>query len=608
MPESVLRTSRASVATAFAAVVLMVIGTAWSMYVQANGEAWVRHTLSVQLALEAAKSHLALATVQDRNYLLTRDPKFAAAFENGIASAENDITRVAELTRDNPRQVASVQRLRAIVASRTAIARLAMTRSGVQHGLTPAEVLRLEQGPPSATDLRAQFATMAASEQRLLEERQARLRSDEFLTVAALIVLGAILLAAGYHILQAFAARVRELRRHEGALIEANQRLRQEGARREEVETQVRQLQKMESLGQLTGGIAHDFNNMLAIVMGSLEMARRKLGRGDQAAAEEAMHTATEGARAAAQLTRRLLAFSRNEALKPRLLDPNTFLAGMQDLLRRTLGESVRVDTELEADLPHVCVDPAQLESVIVNVAINARDAMPGGGKLCIRSEMALIEAGDPILAPGAYVSISLSDTGTGIPHEIIHRVFDPFFTTKGPGKGTGLGLAQVYGFARQSGGSVKIESEPGKGTKVMLYLPQHDGMAEEGEAPAATMPMAKESEIILMVEDNEQVREVSADQLGELGYTVIAAESAHDALAQLAVQPKVDLLLTDVIMPEVDGRTLSELVHARRPEVKVLFTTGYVADVELGPGAEVLHKPFTQEQLAQKVREVLDA
>ena len=383
---------------------------------------------------------------------------------------------------------------------------------------------------------------------------------------------------------------------------------------REAAEAQIRQMQKMETIGQLTGGIAHDFNNMLAVVIGSLELARRRIA--EPARALASIGGAEEGARRASQLVTRLLAFSRQQELQPRILDANALVSGMSDLLRRTLGESITIEIVL-ADGPWRCfADAMQIENAVLNLAVNARDAMPGGGTLTIETVNADLD--EPYtrrhvdVEPGQYVMISVADTGTGMPDSVIERAFDPFFTTKEIGKGTGLGLSQVYGFVKQSGGHVAISSATGVGTTIKLYLPRNVGaeIAAADTAIDAETPVARSAEIVLVVEDEPGVRRLSVDALRELGYTVVHAGDARQALDLIEVQPRIDLLFTDIVMPEMNGRALAEAARNLRPDLKIVFTTGYAPDVTLDKveaGVAVLPKPFTLSALATKVRDVLD-
>ena len=373
----------------------------------------------------------------------------------------------------------------------------------------------------------------------------------------------------------------------------------------------------MEAIGQLTGGIAHDFNNMMAVVIGAMNLLQRRLAQGNTDVTRY-VDAALDGATRAASLTQRLLAFSRQQSLSPEAIDANRMVADMSELLRRTLGEQVQVETVLAAGLWRTHADPIQLENVILNLSVNARDAMPNGGKLIIETANAHVDdafADEYQIPAGQYVLLAVTDTGSGMTPEVIAQAFDPFFTTKAVGAGTGLGLSQVFGFVRQSGGHVKLYSEIDFGTSVKVYLPRFYGEA----APAAPkrLPTAalrgQANEVILVVEDEERVRNYSIEALRELGYTVVSAPSGAQALRLIDDGGDFNLLFTDVVMPEMTGRKLAELAVARRPKLKVLFTTGYtrnaaVHNAALEYGTNFLPKPFGIDQLAAKVRSVLDS
>jgi PAS domain S-box-containing protein len=377
------------------------------------------------------------------------------------------------------------------------------------------------------------------------------------------------------------------------------------------------QQHKMEALGQLTGGVAHDFNNLLHVIRNSVGIVLRRLHDVDPTV-QKYLDMALQNADRASVVTQRLLAFSRQQPLDPRALDPNKLVAGMADLLRSALGERVALETVLASGLWAVSADANQLETSILNLAINARDAMPLTGKLTI--ETANVHLDDPYAAahvevrPGQYVMIAVSDTGTGMSKDVLEKAFDPFFTTKEPGHGTGLGLSQVFGFVKQSAGHVNIYSEPGSGTTVKIYLPRH--IAAAADLPKVLEqipPKSGGAETILVVEDEDDVRTFIADVLRELGYRVTAAADAHLALAELEKLGGVHLLFTDVGLPNgINGRQLADEVRRRWPDVKVLFTTGYARNAivhhgRLDPGVELIVKPFTQSSLATKIRKVLD-
>jgi signal transduction histidine kinase/ActR/RegA family two-component response regulator len=396
----------------------------------------------------------------------------------------------------------------------------------------------------------------------------------------------------------------------------ANAALVTEAEQRSLLAEQLRQSQKMEGVGQLAGGLAHDFNNMLMVIRGNIDLARRGLTKGGNP--ERNLEAATEGVERASSLTRRLLAFSRQQPLAPRPIDPNKMVSSMAELLRRTLGEAVQLETVLAGGLWRAHADATELESAILNLALNARDAMQTGGKLTIETSNAFLDddyAARQIGVPvGQYVLIAITDTGSGMPRDVVEHAFDPFFTTKPPGQGTGLGLSQVYGFVRQSGGHVKIYSELGHGTTVKIYLPRYYGEADiQIPAPrSADSAPVRRHETILFVEDDERVRRLTAETLAELGYRVLQADGAAEALRQLDSHAEVDLLFTDIVMPETDGRKLADEACKRRPSLKVLFTTGYTRNAivhggVLDPGVNLIVKPYSIEMLGRKLREILD-
>jgi PAS domain S-box-containing protein len=389
------------------------------------------------------------------------------------------------------------------------------------------------------------------------------------------------------------------------------------------VEAQLRQSQKMEAIGQLTGGIAHDFNNLLQVVIGSLEGLQRRFGNIEQlpqgADMKRFVEHALRGAERAANLTRRLLAFSRRQALDAKPTDVGKLVSGMSDLLRRTLGEAISIETVNAAELWRVSVDANQLESALLNLAVNARDAMPEGGKLTIETANGTLDeayvARFDGLEAGQYVMIAVSDSGTGMTKDVLERAMEPFFTTKEVGHGTGLGLSQVYGFVKQSGGHVRIYSEVGEGTTVKLFLPRLAGeVACDERADRGPVPASRIGETILVVEDDESVRTATSDMLRELGYRVVMAEDAASALRLVGERPEIRLLFTDVGLPGgMNGRQLADAVRARRPELPVLFTTGYARNAivhhgRLDPGINLLSKPFTYAELADKLSRMLAA
>ncbi len=387
-----------------------------------------------------------------------------------------------------------------------------------------------------------------------------------------------------------------------------------ENEARKKAEAQVRQMQKMEAVGQLTGGIAHDFNNTLAVIISGNELVKRRIGRGEDA--RKLIEGISEAAHRAAALTHRLLAFSRQLPLAPETVDANRLIGGMSDMLRRSLGETTQLEVVLAGGLWKTHADIAQLESSILNLAINARDAMSDGGRLTIETQNTHLDdeyaRANVDLSAGQYVLIALTDTGTGMPPDVVEKALDPFFTTKPVGKGTGLGLSQVYGFVKQSKGHLKLYSELGKGTTVKIYLPRLYGAVDEVPAPdRQALPLGTREEIILVVEDDARIREVAVEALRELGYSVVHASSAAAALKILRNRDDIGLMFTDIVMPEMNGRMLAEEAQKLHSKLRVLFTTGYTRNAVvhngvLDPGVNFLAKPYTLDQLARKVREVL--
>jgi PAS domain S-box-containing protein len=387
-----------------------------------------------------------------------------------------------------------------------------------------------------------------------------------------------------------------------------------------EVQEQLAASQKMEAVGQLSGGIAHDFNNLLMIVTGNLESAQRNLQKlgGEHFNLQRSINNAMRGAQRAAALTSRLLAFSRRQALDPKPLDVNRFLIGATDFLQRALGEMVQVEIVGSAGLWQIEVDANHLEAAIVNLAINARDAMPGGGKVTIEAANTYLDPEycrvNPEVSPGQFVVICVADTGAGMSSEVVSRAFEPFFTTKEPGQGTGLGLSQVYGFVKQSGGHIKIYSEAGEGTTVKMYFPRFIGKAEEHvEEANEDIAVGEQDETVLLVEDDADLREYLADVLRGRNYRVFTAANADAALAIAGRERlRIDLLLTDIVMPGMNGRELSHELKDLRPDIGILFMTGYSRNAimhhgRLDPGVDVLQKPISQAELAARVRAALD-
>jgi CheY-like chemotaxis protein len=370
----------------------------------------------------------------------------------------------------------------------------------------------------------------------------------------------------------------------------------------------------MEAVGQLTGGIAHDFNNLLTGISGSLEMLQARLAQRRLQDADRYIAAAQSASKRAAALTHRLLAFSRRQTLEPKPTDVNRLVASLDELVRRTMGPAVQVEVVAAVGLWTTLVDPNQLENALLNLCINARDAMPAGGRLTIETANRWLEepaALERDLPPGAYVTLCVSDNGTGMSPEVAARAFDPFFTTKPIGQGTGLGLSMIYGFARQSGGQVRIYSELGLGSTICLYLPRHLGSAAapEDDLSFAQAPRVGNGETILVVDDEPAIRVLVAEMLDDLGYTAIEVSDGPSALRVLQSETQIDLLVTDVgLTGGWNGRQVADAGRALRPNLRVLFMTGYAENAVLGngyldPGMHVLTKPFSLEVLASRVR-----
>jgi PAS domain S-box-containing protein len=383
----------------------------------------------------------------------------------------------------------------------------------------------------------------------------------------------------------------------------------------------LRQAQKMEAVGQLTGGIAHDFNNLLTGILGSLDMMKRKASQGQPVDVDRYATAAMTSANRAAALTQRLLAFARRQSLDPKSVDTNQLVQGMDDLIRRSIGEAIDLEIVAGGGLWRTKCDPNQLENAVLNLAINARDAMPTGGRLTIETANSSIDTAyaehNRIAIPGQYVTISVTDTGHGMSPEIIAKAFDPFFTTKPIGQGTGLGLSMIYGFARQSEGFVNIYSEVGEGTTVRLYLPRHRGPGDRdivaSEESAPVLHAVESRATVLVVEDEPAVLSLVVDVLEELGYRVLQAEDGPSGLGIVLSDQPIDLLITDVGLPGLNGRQLADAARAKRPELKILFSTGYAHNAAIGngllePGMELITKPFAIDRLASRIASMVES
>ncbi|NJC05730.1 signal transduction histidine kinase [Sphingomonas kaistensis] len=403
-----------------------------------------------------------------------------------------------------------------------------------------------------------------------------------------------------------------QVRERTAELHRALQRLQEEVAERERAEASLRQSQKMEAIGQLTGGIAHDFNNMLTGIIGSLDMMRRRIADNRFDGLERYLETALGSAERAAALTHRLLAFARRQPLEPRALDVAAVIQSVAQLVTHALPESVTLRLAIADDLPHALADSNQLENAVLNLAVNARDAMPDGGELVISASLADPARVAAIDGAGEYLLISVADTGGGMPPEIVERVFEPFFTTKPLGQGTGLGLSMVYGFAQQSGGTVRIDSRPGSGTAIDLYLPT-TRTAPVADDQVSAPAHKGAGQRVLLVEDEDAVRMLVREVLEELGYEAIEIADPAEALPVLASGQPIDLMISDVGMPGINGRELADTARRHRPDLPILFITGYDRDAAtqtdfLAPGMSLITKPFSLDGLAASIGELIGA
>lgn len=592
-----------------AALILIFGLTLWLGTRYAEQAEWVRHSLRVEMKLSAIYALLKDAEIGQRSYILTGEVDFLQPFLRAKTELSGEIAELKALLADNEGQLESFKEAVPIIERRLAYAEETISARREQGFEAAQERVLQRYGLKVTEELRDRFQALRKVEHALLSSREAdRLRTVNNLAIAVVLVFLVTLLALSAWIIRA---------RRDAAEIAATNRILQETiADRDVAEMQIRQMQKVEAVGQLAGGIAHDFNNMLAVIMSGIGLAQKRLQRG-QDGAEKFLDGALDGANRAAMLVKRLLAFSRQQPLAPKAIDANKFVAGISELISRALGETVQMETILGGGLWLTHVDPVQLENSILNLCVNARDAMPEGG--CLTVETANCHLDDryarlhPGIPAGQYVLIAVTDTGTGMSPDILEKVFDPFFTTKDASKGTGLGLSQVYGFVKQSGGHVKIYSELGQGSTVKIYLPRHYAVeTERHEAAVQDIVQIKGTETVLLVEDDVRVLELTSASLRELGYTVLVAGSAKDALGHLQTDVEVDLLLTDIVMPEMNGRKLADAALKTRPDLKVIFMTGFTKNAVvhngvLDPGVNFLAKPFSLEELSAKIREVLE-
>ncbi len=614
-PRPLALLNRSLIATTVLAA-LIVAAAFWLGARNKNDDAWVRHSLDARGQLTRILSLVQSAETGQRGYLLTGRDSYLAPYQTAVEQLPSLLDHARNLFSDNPSQQQALDDLRRLIAAKLDELRSTLDAAKAGGNKAALAIVDNDNGFRLMQQIRQRIAAMQATEDGLLASRQSAAEKSGMLlqvgvAIGFLLICGVGLLIARFT-RESFAA----LTTARDGLVTSNEQLIEQVARREAAENQLRQAQKMEALGQLTGGIAHDFNNMLGVIMGAHDLVKRRLQKNDFNI-ERFVNAAIAAAERAAALTQRLLAFARQQPLSPRRLDANKMIVNMSDLLHSTLGEHIQIETVTAAGLWTIHADAQQLENAIINVAVNARDAMPEGGKLTIETGNAHLDEAycrqNSEIQPGQFAMIAISDTGVGMPPEVVARAFDPFFTTKAIGKGTGLGLSQVYGFVKQSQGHIKVYSEPGAGTTVKIYLPRLIGEAQDVKREVIEpMRTGDRSEIILVVEDDALMRRLAADALHELGYTVFEAESAANALATLDRVADVKLLFTDVVMPDINGKKLADEALRRRPGLKVIFTTGYTANAVvhggvLDQGVNFISKPFTLDRLAAKVRKALD-
>lgn len=620
MPAELTKRTGLALAVLAGLMILILASTVLLVAKQVSDQEWVEHTYQVQGELARIAALLQDAEGAQRGYLITDRSRFFDEFQKAAGVVQGEVDRLGGMITDNPKQVRAVKGLRELATTRLAFLDQAVDLQKTGKADEATALIKTGRGKTLMDEGNDALRLMGEEEERLLTGRRYTARSSSLAlqTAVGLSVIAA--LAIGIFVLRQMRARVAELATANAAMRLAAEQTAAEAAKRALVEDQLRQSQKMEAVGQLTGGIAHDFNNMLAIIIGSLDMAQRRIARGSGDIAR-LLDAALEGSQRAAVLTQRLLAFSRRQPLLPTIVDPNALVNGMAELLRRSLGDAVRLETIQGGGLWRVAVDGGQLEQAIVNLAVNSRDAMAGDGRLTIETFNAALDDAysDKHLdvPPGQYVVIAVSDNGIGMPLEVVARAFDPFFTTKPVGQGTGLGLSQVFGFVKQSGGHVKIYSEPNHGTTVKIYLPRcrSEALSQSLEATHETrdsVPQGAANELVLVVEDEDRVRHMAVGALRELGYTVLHASGGKEALKVLEKHEGIRLMLTDIVMPDMNGRELANIVQSRRDDIKVLYTTGYtrnavIHDGKLDADVNFLPKPFTVSQLASKVRKVMD-
>jgi signal transduction histidine kinase/ActR/RegA family two-component response regulator len=619
-----VKRARNYVFLAFGLVLLAGLSTLYLAIRAGEADLWVTHTLEVENTTSSLLNAVEDGLLAIRDYLRIGQASELELANQAVTDQASVLSHLRQLTSDNPAEQAALDELEPSLNGGFDYVRKGLAAAQEGRREEALDLINSGRGADLWKQIKAKIGVLKERERVLLAERQAK---SAALRIWLLILIFCSL--AGAIGLAAFFWRETKIGvdrlRGRTAELEAEIKLRRE------TEGKLRQAQKLEAIGQLSGGIAHDFNNLLTIILGNLDTLRRRLSNPAslqsaeerKAALLKLVGGALHGAESAAHLTHRLLAFARQQPLDPARLDLNHLVSGTTEMLRRILGEPIGMECILGSGLWPTFADANQLESALVNLCVNSRDAMPDGGKLTIETSNTYLDeayvAQFEGVAPGQYVSLSVTDTGTGISADSLQHIFEPFFTTKPAGKGSGLGLSMIYGFVKQSGGHIRVYSEPGQGTTVRIYLPrlvqeqQKAAMPLARPADAAAIPRAARGETLLVVEDDEKVREYARSVLEELGYSVIAAGSTQEALRPLEGQLQIDLLFTDIVLPDANGRELSERARKLRPGLPVLFTTGYTRNAivhqgRLDPGVHLLNKPYTQRDLARKIREVLDS
>ncbi|WP_246685974.1 CHASE3 domain-containing protein [Mesorhizobium sp. B2-4-6] len=601
----------------FAVVALIIVLRAILAEAQIADRDASREAIEAQQLLSSLLSLAQDTESGQRGYLLTGEKSYLLPYQHTVDALPALLRRVDEMF------PAGSDRAQQVVGIKDAITRkqaeLAETIRLYDTGNTAKalDIVRGGRGKLDMDQIRANIDAIRRIDGANLTSRAERMEQIEgWLRAGSFAALLGIFLLGIYTIRQS-SRRFHEVATAQDALRAKNAALLNEIETREKAESQLRQVQKMEAVGQLTGGIAHDFNNMLAVITSAMNLAQRKLARGEHDV-QSFVDAAADAAARAANLTARLLAFSRQQPLAPQIVDANRLVAGMSDLLRRALGHAVEIETVLAGGLWKTHADPSQVENAIINLAVNARDAMDEKGKLTIETANCYLDEAYAVAHPevkaGQYVMIAVTDTGAGMSPDIMTKAFEPFFTTKPAAKGTGLGLSQVFGFVKQSGGHVKIYSEPGEGTTVKIYLPRFTG-SEEATMPAkvGSRSDTPATETVLLVEDDARVRFSTAAALLELGYTVVEAASGEEALRKLGENAAIALMLTDIVMPGMNGRQLAERARKHSQSLKVVFMTGFTRNAVVHNGVldhdhdvHFIAKPFTLEQLAAKLKDAL--